>query len=486
MKYSIKKKLFVNSILITFLSFFLILVCFNYITGNYIEKETVEELKDAISTIKKQSGIVLLRNREEVINKMVEAIKEKNNTETSNSDKTPPPNLSSKPPAPANNIRLAPNVEFIVLNSGGDIIFPMDIAISDSIKNHYRNEAEITELKLLLENNMFLSPERITLSDRSYYILETKLGEDLRIVCYKNTQSLDDLVKNINFVLFLLLMISSALNVILNIGLTKGIISSINKLCEFANEIGKGNWKKKNLNLKEKELAVLEEDMNKMAVKLSEYDSEQKLFFQNVSHELRTPLMSIGGYAEGITNHVFKDEKIDEAAGIIINESLRLTEMVNNLLRISRMDVKGIKTVNENINIQELIDEAVESMGGILGEKEIIIENDEVDFIVLGSYEELKQGIINILTNCIRHCNSKIIINTVGKDRKITISDDGEGFRNKDLPNIFKRFYKGDGGCIGIGLSITESIVKNHGGEISAFNDNGAVFLIKFPKIDRR
>ena len=106
------------------------------------------------------------------------------------------------------------------------------------------------------------------------------------------------------------------------IRLTNGLVLSIDKLCSFSNDIGNGIFKPKMLNLKETELSGLETNMNHMAKKLSEYDAEQKTFFQNVSHELKTPLMSIQGYAEGISAKLFKSQKVIEAADIILEENM--------------------------------------------------------------------------------------------------------------------------------------------------------------------
>jgi signal transduction histidine kinase len=111
-----------------------------------------------------------------------------------------------------------------------------------------------------------------------------------------------------------------------------------------------------------RELSNLGANMNIMANKLEQADIEQKTFFQNASHELRTPLMSIQGYAEGIKYDIFDEDQRSGAIDVIINETTRLTTLVENLLSISKMDMSrsGTFTVKKTIvNVQEISEDIV-------------------------------------------------------------------------------------------------------------------------------
>jgi len=119
--------------------------------------------------------------------------------------------------------------------------------------------------------------------------------------------------------------------------------------------------------------------------------------------------------------------------------------------------------------------------------------NNKIEFIydfdarpVLHNCDEkyLARAFLNLIENCLRYAKKNIFIRCKYIDDYINISieDDGEGISKEDLPHIFNRFYKGEGGKHGIGLSIVESIVIKHNGSIEASNsDIGAVFTIKFP-----
>lgn len=544
MKYSIQKKLLITSIAITLFSFLLILVSFNYISSKYIERETTKELvlaaenlkeemiftlrddmtviNSEISNIEVDEGIEnidgIIEKEESIENgetlengeliKNGEFVKNSEPLENEKYIENDEENKNDKLIIDENNIEIegsfivesipllgtsnvGQNVDYILVNKENQVIYPIEFIITESLKSQFAeknlniesglyNEKEIKAILKKANDVSFVNPKKLSVNSSNYYLMETNFENGNRAIFYKNTQSLDDLVSDVNLVLFFLLLFFSFINVLLNMGVTSGIIKSIRALCGYANEIGNGNLQEKKLDLQEKEFHVLEQDMNKMAQKLSEYDEEQKTFFQNVSHELRTPLMSIQGYAEGISSHLFKDEELDNAANIITNESARLADMVNNLLYVSRMDCKEGQKKKEKIDLIYLLENVIDEIGGIVKDKKITIEKDEPVFNIYGNKDELKTAFGNIITNSLRYAESKVLIQCSNKEKTIIIKDNGPGIKEEDLPHIFKRFYKGEGGCSGIGLAITETIIKNHNATIKAWNNNGAVLLVKF------
>lgn len=93
------------------------------------------------------------------------------------------------------------------------------------------------------------------------------------------------------------------------------------------------------------------------------------MFFQNASHELRTPLMSISGYAQGIQRGVFED--VSQAAGVILDESSRLTEVVDGILTLTRMDQMRYQVVPVELGIREYIEDQIERLEGLAYQKKI-------------------------------------------------------------------------------------------------------------------
>jgi signal transduction histidine kinase len=227
--------------------------------------------------------------------------------------------------------------------------------------------------------------------------------------------------------------------------------------------------------------------MDNMSNMLQAYENNQKQFFQNVSHELRTPLMSIRGYAEGIReNIVDKDTAVD----IILSWESRMTDLVNGLLYISRID-EGLEAPKNtvSVDVKNLLFSCYERVKPVAAkaQKEITINAPDSDITINTDEEKLERAIINILSNAIRHAKSSVLISykNIEDNLEISIQDDGDGISPKDLPRIFERFYKGNKGNSGLGLAISKDIVKSLNGKIRAENilvpDTGAVFTVVLP-----
>lgn len=293
--------------------------------------------------------------------------------------------------------------------------------------------------------------------------------------------------KTLYIILFSALMLSLAASLIVS----NSIIKSLHKLNDFASKIGAGDFRPVDLNLLDKELDSLASNMNSMASILSNANMEQKTFFQNASHELRTPLMSIQGYAEGIKYKVFND--VDPAVDVIISESKRLTDMVENLLAISRLDMTaaGLQTTNKsNLYLYELLDSVIEKVRGsiLLSHKNLSQNFDGSDILICGNEGDLFRAFENVLSNAIRHSKLNIDLHVCQNSEgfaEVTISDDGPGISENLLPNIFNRFVQGEGGKHGIGLALVKAIIDDHKGEIIANNHTGdrtgAIFTIHLP-----
>lgn len=209
----------------------------------------------------------------------------------------------------------------------------------------------------------------------------------------------------------------------------------------------------------------------------------QQTFFQNASHELKTPLMAIQGYAEGIQAGV---TDTGSAAEVILEESDRMTELVDELLDISKIDIGRQQLTLSEMDIRELLYDSIRAVeptaaaGGIA----IVPDFPETPVIVNCDDTRLRRAITNILSNGIRYARSELRLTCRTDKRHVTIriQDDGDGIAEEDLPHIFDRFYMGKSGKSGIGLALTKEIIHLHKGTIRAYNgDSGAVFEISIP-----
>ena len=209
----------------------------------------------------------------------------------------------------------------------------------------------------------------------------------------------------------------------------------------------------------------------------------QQTFFQNASHELKTPLMAIQGYAEGIQAGVMDTAS---AAEVILAESDRMTELVDELLDISKIDMGRQPLTLSEMDVRELLYDSIRAVEPAVSAGGIAIVPDFPEEPVMVSCDDtrLRRAVTNILSNGVRYARSELRLTCCADKRHVTIriQDDGDGIAEADLPHIFERFYMGKSGKSGIGLALTREIIHLHKGTIRAYNgDGGAVFEITIP-----
>ena len=239
------------------------------------------------------------------------------------------------------------------------------------------------------------------------------------------------------------------------------------------------------------EKEYLNEEAKKSLI-ISESEKLYKTLFDSISHEFKTPLTTIIGATSS-----FKDKKIRQSTTILsrlINEiniaAERLNRLVENLLDITRLESGNLKPKLEWHSVSDLITSAIERIKNELVEHEIFFEEKEESEIFQFDFTLLEQAIINILLNSVNYTppGSKIIIALSKDDTNIVIniSDNGNGFPEEAIPNLFRKFYRIPGtksGGTGLGLSIARGFIEAHKGTITARNkkEGGAEFIIFLP-----
>ncbi len=285
---------------------------------------------------------------------------------------------------------------------------------------------------------------------------------------------------------------------VFSIMMTYPLIFSTQKLSRFARRIAKGDFKPVRGHIVSKELSELGDVMNQMAYKLEESDLEQKTFFQNASHELRTPLMSIQGYAEGLKYGVFEsDEDRENAINVIIDETGRLSGLVENLLSISKMDMSksgNYKVKKQKIDARRICDTIIDRVrGNFIHEDKGILNDIRIkNTYIYGNENDLIRCLENIFSNCLRYCKTAVTFKCYksedGSNVVFEISDDGPGIAPEVAEHLFERFSKGADGKHGIGLALALAIAEEHDGTVTAHNkpEGGACFEITIPVVKRR
>ncbi len=349
------------------------------------------------------------------------------------------------------------------------------------------------------DGNPIISPPPSVTTSTSTMINGKNIDLDNYYLCiYINSRSYYSFMASMTLALVQAAMLAIVIAGLLSIMMTYPLIFSTQKLSKFAKRIAKGDLRPVRGHIVSKELSELGDVMNQMAYKLEESDIEQKTFFQNASHELRTPLMSIQGYAEGLKYGVFEsDEDRDNAINVIIDETGRLSSLVENLLSISKMDMSrsgNFEVKKQNIDISKLYDTIIDRVRGnfIHNDKSIINDFNAKNVYVYGNENDLLRCIENIFSNCLRYCKTAVTFkcNTDKSGRNVIfeISDDGPGIAPEVQEHLFERFSKGADGKHGIGLALALSIAEEHEGTVNAYNkeDGGACFEVILPVIKHR
>jgi two-component system, OmpR family, sensor kinase len=214
-------------------------------------------------------------------------------------------------------------------------------------------------------------------------------------------------------------------------------------------------------------------------------------FVADASHELRTPLAAVRAYAELFERGADKrPEDLTRAMSGISRESERMSELVEDLLLLARLD-EGQPLEREPVDLAELAAEAVETARAVDPSRPIDLEVESVR--VLGDRARLRRVLDNLLGNVRSHTPAgtpaHVRVRTVDGGAVIEVSDEGPGLPEGELDNVFRRFHRvdvsrsRDNGGVGLGLSIVAAIAQAHEGTVSASTaqGRGATFTVTLP-----
>lgn len=306
---------------------------------------------------------------------------------------------------------------------------------------------------------------------------------DEQMILYVDITPMENFARNINLQLVIIMGVAGAVAVSVALRLAGSVSRPIEEIAAFAAQIGENDFRRSDLAFGDRELNGLVHVMNGTAQKLSDYDSEQKTFFQNVSHELKTPLMTIRCNAEGIACRVMDPEG---AAGTIMAETDRLGDMIDDLLYVSKMDTITESEVLEECDLREVLSNSAETQRAAAAQRGLRFVYDFSEEPVLRAVSEksIQRAFSNLISNAIRYASSEIVLTCreQGGRAVIDIWNDGPAIPADELPHVFERFFKGSGGQSGIGLSIVRSVVEKLGGTVRAESGAGGTsFTIDLP-----
>lgn len=256
--------------------------------------------------------------------------------------------------------------------------------------------------------------------------------------------------------------------------ISKRITTPIKKMNVAVTEFAKGNFERRVEYSGNDEIGELAANFNAMATSLENLENMRSTFVANVSHELRTPMTTISGFLEGILDGTVKEQEREKYLGIALDETKRLSRLVNDLLNISKMDSGAFKLQKSKFSINELVARELFKFEGKINDKSIEVELvlAEDNPIVEADSDAVTQVITNLVHNAVKFTpeNGQIEVktHTDGKKVYVAIKNSGHGIEKDKLKFVFDRFYKtddsrsGDKTGTGLGLFIVKNLIAQH------------------------
>ena len=294
------------------------------------------------------------------------------------------------------------------------------------------------------------------------------------VFIYSNLENASNFLRvfrsQIIYFIFLLIIISVFISIFIASKLTK----PIKEITKKAKNIGEGKYDNKFPKNGILEIEELSQTLENVQVELNKNDELKRDLIANVSHDLKTPLTMIKAYAEMIKDISYKDkDKMNEHLDIIMEESDRLTNLVNDVLELSKVQNNAYMYNYEEYDL-------VKEIKKIIKRYSVIKETESYNFIlelprkaiIKADKEKINQVIYNLLNNAINYTGKdKVVKIRVVKEEKnylVEIIDTGKGIKKEELPYIWDKYYKNDKNhqrnvvSTGLGLSIVKEILKDH------------------------
>ncbi len=303
-------------------------------------------------------------------------------------------------------------------------------------------------------------------------------------------------IQNMTVKIFLsIILIMTLTSAILCYWMYRGVMRPLNQLRKATKNIRDGNLDFVVERQGAEEFDDLCDDFEEMRQRLKQnaeekiiFDKESRELISNISHDLKTPMTAIKGYVEGIMDGVADTpDKMNRYIRTIYNKTMEMDRLINELTFYSKIDTNRIPYTFNKIHIRDYFEDCIEELSVEMESRGVSLRYSDYldgDYVIIADAEQLKRVINNITSNSLKYMNKsngviQIRLRDVGDFIQIEIEDNGKGIAQKDVPNIFNRFYRTDAsrnsaqGGSGIGLSIVKKIMEDHGGQVWATSKEG-------------
>lgn len=357
-------------------------------------------------------------------------------------------------------------------------IYDTDSMLILDSQAHLVPNSELLDVKSALKGVAEYQIFKISETNEHVMSISTPListGKVIGVIRYiASLEQVDQNLKNITSLFFLIGGIITAVTALIGIIMSKKLIEPITELTETARRMAKGQYNVKSPVMSNDEIGTLSQTFNYMTSEISKKEELKNEFISSVSHELRTPLTAIKGWAVTLNDPATDPELMVAGLEIIEQESDRLKAMVNELLDFSRfssgkIDMK-FNWVNP-ANLKGYIESFAEGRKEREPRKFSFLMDDSVESF-MGDENRIKQIFVNLIDNAFKFTEANDSIQVeISQDAQFTyftVCDTGLGIALEEIPKVREKFYKGkhSKSSSGIGLSIVDEIARLHGGNL--------------------
>lgn len=237
----------------------------------------------------------------------------------------------------------------------------------------------------------------------------------------------------------------------------------------------------------------IQQKVEELKAEHARQDDMRREFTANVSHELKTPLTSISGYAELMQNGMVRPEDVPRFSGVIYHEAQRMIVLVNDIIRLSRLDDQDVQEETVTLDLLSLCRETLESLRPAAEEKQISLQLTGEEALFSGVRHIAEEIVYNLCDNAIRYNRPEgsvfVRAESAGDFAVLQVKDTGIGIPEAELGRIFERFYQVDKshskevGGTGLGLSIVKHGAACLGADVQVESreGEGTCFTVRFP-----
>jgi two-component system OmpR family sensor kinase len=324
-------------------------------------------------------------------------------------------------------------------------------------------------------------------------------GHSIDVISMESMESVDSNLRIVRRVIFIALPLFLLLAGIGGYLLTARTLAPLQSMAAQARDITGANLDRRlDIGGAAEEFATLAASFNELLARVDQSFDTMRRFVADASHELRTPLSVIRGEADVALTQDRSPAEYREALGIILDESRRLSRLVDDLLNLARADGGHVKLQIREFYFNELVADCCRSVHSLAGARRITLEcHADIDLPFSGDEELLRRLVINLLDNAIRYTPPGGTVKAeVGRAHglpssvHLRISDTGIGISPDAAPHVFDRFFRADkarsraDGGFGLGLSIVKWIAESHHGavELDSTPSEGTSFTVTLPQ----